>query len=213
VKTFTLGWLRLALTTLIAGLILAIPYIPLVWLLQLWLLPRLGWSALSFIETTVLVLLLRWLQPSVLLTRAPDPAPAPPVEPEPEADEQRRCDCDDCRAERGEGVATPITPRLPELARTASQRRRAEGPGVLLLAGSGDPDPLWVPFRVVDEPATDDDPRGLVRLRTVLDRARSQGTDLRSGTVIVVLGGRSDALYVVGVAAGQGREVREALTA
>ena len=217
-RTFTTGWLRTGLIVLVASVLMALPFVLPVWLLQLWLLPRLGWPALDPFEVLAVVLLLRWLQPSVLLTpsREVGPEPAAPVKPDPELatepDEARaadRCNCPACRTRPGEAV--PFFSRLPRLAMHAADRRRAEGAGVLFLVGDDDQNPIWIPVALLDR-VDENEPEAMDYLRAALARARESGTDPRKNLIIAVLDGTRVALYVVGDITSH-QAAREELTA
>ena len=68
------SWFTIGLMVILSTLIMATPFIPLVWLLWNWIAPLLGLPRLGFFEIAGLVYLLRFLQPAVALTQPADKA-------------------------------------------------------------------------------------------------------------------------------------------
>jgi hypothetical protein len=138
---------------------------------------------------------------------APAPTPAPADEPKQE-EAAPPCECPVCRVKRGE--APSLVSSLPQLATFASERRKAEGAGVVLLSSDADPDPVWLPMTLIEQP-DEDEPEAMDYLRAALDKVRQEsGTDPRRHTIVAVVGVKSTMLYVIG---GASQAVEVALVA
>jgi hypothetical protein len=65
---WAVSWLEIALLIFVSTILLCMPFVPVVWLLWNYVAVKLGLPSLSFVEMVALVLLLRLLQPSIMLT-------------------------------------------------------------------------------------------------------------------------------------------------
>lgn len=65
---WAVSWMSLALLIFISTVLLCAPLVPIVWLLWNWIAVKLGLPSLSFVEAAGLMLLIRLLQATVMLT-------------------------------------------------------------------------------------------------------------------------------------------------
>lgn len=112
-----------------------------------------------------------------------DPPPPPPTPPPAPA------------AERELPLPLRMVLRMPELLPVVARHALAQGPGVLLLDGPGDPSPAYVPLRAIRD--GDAAVPGLAILRQACEEARGRGADLARDSVIAVSHPGGLAVYVL----------------